>query len=52
MDSTTQRERSDRCAVRATFGNQPLTRKHLEDAKTGSLATKIRILQMPHAGDN
>ena len=25
---------------------------HLKDAKTGTKATKIRILQMPHAGDN
>ena len=26
--------------------------KHLEDAKTDATATKIRILQMPHVGDN
>ena len=30
----------------------PLTEKHLKDAKTGSLATKIRILHMPHPSDN
>ena len=26
--------------------------KHLEDAKTDAIATKIRILQMPHPGNN
>ena len=30
----------------------PLTGKHLEDAKTDVKPTKIRILQMPYAGDN
>ena len=30
----------------------PHTIMHLKDAKTGAKATKIRILQMPYAGDN